>query len=266
MPTESYVRPVALFLFAHQDDEFGVFSAIEDELKSGRRVVCVYTTDGGYGDANPLLRNDESLSVLGRLGVPSADVYFLGEQVGIRDTQLYLSLMAGWQALNKLVAELGDIQALYTPAWEGGHPDHDATYAIAVLLQQRLRLVESAWQFSLYNGSGLAGPLFRTLAPLPQNGTVYSRPIDWPGRFRFLRLCLAYRSQKKTWLGLFPFVFLKYIFVGQQQLQHLHREMPSLRPHAGALYYERRKFLTWEVFFEHLLLFSQQVLPPSSVA
>jgi len=252
-------RPVALFLFAHQDDEFGVFAAIEHELRLQRRVVCVYMTDGGFGGVAPARRNAESLDVLGRLGVDSADIHFLGEAAAIANTQLYRAMLTGWHTLIERIAALGAIAALYVPAWEGGHPDHDAACAIGVLLRERLQLGDAARQFSLYNGCGLVGPLFWTLKPLPQNGAIDRYRIGWGDRIRFLLLCLRYRSQRKTWVGLFPFVLLNYAMIGRQQLQPLPVQRPDRRPHPGALYYERRNFLTWEVFHEHLQLFYRQV-------
>ena len=34
------LAPAALFLFAHQDDEFGIFQKIVDELHAGSHVCC----------------------------------------------------------------------------------------------------------------------------------------------------------------------------------------------------------------------------------
>ncbi len=62
-------KPSALFLFAHQDDEFGVFQKIIDEVGKGRAVYCVYFTDGRFGKVSAQCRNQESLAVLLRLGV-----------------------------------------------------------------------------------------------------------------------------------------------------------------------------------------------------
>ena len=39
--------PLSVFLFAHQDDEFGVFFQLERERLAGRRVCCIFVTDGG---------------------------------------------------------------------------------------------------------------------------------------------------------------------------------------------------------------------------
>ena len=43
----------ALFLFAHQDDEFGVMHQIEKEIKSGSTVYCVYATTGVHFNEDP---------------------------------------------------------------------------------------------------------------------------------------------------------------------------------------------------------------------
>ena len=46
---QSTFQTNALFLFAHQDDEVGVFQKILDEQRLGRRIVCAYFTDGVSG-------------------------------------------------------------------------------------------------------------------------------------------------------------------------------------------------------------------------
>ena len=42
-----------LFLFAHQDDEFGVMHQIEQEVKAGASVYCAYATSGVGVYADP---------------------------------------------------------------------------------------------------------------------------------------------------------------------------------------------------------------------
>jgi hypothetical protein len=75
----------ALFLFAHQDDEFGVFQKIVDELADGRNVYCAYLTDGVPIGRSPEKRNLESISVLMNLGVPRENILFIGEKFSIPD-------------------------------------------------------------------------------------------------------------------------------------------------------------------------------------
>jgi hypothetical protein len=237
MPTEP---AGALFLFAHQDDEFGVFGRIEHERMIGRRVFCAYLTDGAAGNVTSAQRNRESLAVLQKLGVAAADVVFAGESLGIGDAQLLQHLPRAAEWLRDWMAGHRPAR-VYAPAWEGGHPDHDALHALAVHLAPAKTL-----QYSLYNAWQRRAPFFRVLSPLPANGAAQCERIRWRDRLRYLRLCLAYPSQAKTWLGLFPFVLAHYLLRGTQCVQAADPARIRQRPHEGVLYYEARGFHTWD--------------------
>ena len=241
MPTE----PVALFLFAHQDDEFGVFERIAALRRRGVRVACAYLTDAQTARVDAATRNAESLAVLAKLGVGPGDVHFAGQQLGIGDARLPLQMAAAGRWIGDWLDGFGAIEALHVTAWEGGHHDHDALHVLTVDLAAARGLLERTWQFSLYQAQGLPGPLFRVLAPLARNGAVESTPIAWRARLRYLGLCLSYPSQRTTWIGLFPFVLLHYLLRGDQALQKVIPARTAERPHDGALYYEKRQFFTW---------------------
>lgn len=240
------IEPAALFLFAHQDDEFGVFERITSLRRQGVRVACAYLTDGQTASAGAEERNAESLAVLARLGVDAREVRFAGQELGIGDARLPLQLDAAARWIGDWLDGFGAIEAIHAPAWEGGHHDHDALHALTVLLAARRGLLARTWQFSLYQASGLPGPLFRVLAPLAENGPATRLPIAWGARLRYLRHCLSYPSQRTTWIGLFPFVALHYLLRGVEQLQPVAPRRLGERPHAGALYYEKRRFFSWE--------------------
>ena len=243
MPTK-VDTPSALFLFAHQDDEFGVFAAIEQAVHAGRRVVCVYATDGA-ATADPERREAESLAVLARFGVARQDVLFIGRQLAIGDGQLHRRLDTLADGLTGFLNQHPRLEVCFVPAWEGGHPDHDLLHAVAVEVLARRAPALSVWQYPLYNGDHCRGVFFRPLTPLSENGPVQRTTIGWPARLRYLRLCLAYPSQWRTWIGLFPFVGLHYLCRGVQQLQPVDRLRLLQPPHARPLYYERRAFLDW---------------------
>ncbi len=236
--------PIALFLFAHQDDEFGVFAQIEQELKVGRRVCCIYATDGA-ATADPEIRNAESLTVLGKLGVFKRDIFFIGQYLSIGDGKLHQHTQKFSDWLNGFFTSHLAIETCFVPAWEGGHPDHDLVHAITVESLWAMGHLASIWQYPLYNGRKCIGPFFRLLSPLPENGLVKLLVIGWYERFRYLRLCLSYSSQWRTWIGLFPFLILHYFLSGVQQLQKVNRARILQPPHSRPLYYERRKFLDW---------------------
>lgn len=239
-------EPTALFLFAHQDDEFGVFQKIIDERQKGHRVCCAYLTDGGFGGVLPQRRNLESLYVLQQLGVQVQDVFFAGQALAISDARLHEHLESAANWISEWLTGFSKVVSICVPAWEGGHHDHDALHAIMVSIAEERNILGCVRQFSLYNGYGCAGPLFRVLIPLPMNGAVEEISIPWKHRLRFLRYCLCYPSQAMTWAGIFPFVVLRYLTSGMQILQPVSAERTCIRPHDGALYYEKRGFLTWE--------------------
>lgn len=244
MPTDAAGAPAALFLFAHQDDEFGVFHTIEDCLARGQRVVCAYLTRGAPAVA--LRRNAESRKVLIGLGVQPADISFAGDLLQIDDGSLPRHLARAAEWIDAWFGNFGEVAMICVTAWEGGHQDHDALHLIAAREAQKRRLLPVLWQYSLYHGQGLRGPFFKVLSPLPANGAPQVVRIPFARRLAYLRLCLSYPSQRGTWIGLFPFVLAHYLLCGVQALQPVSIGRLTQRPHPGALYYERRRFYTWE--------------------
>ncbi|PRC93956.1 PIG-L deacetylase family protein [Solimicrobium silvestre] len=238
--------PVALFLFAHQDDEFGVFHAILSEVNQGHRIICAYLTNGHAKNVTSEIRNQESISVLLKLGVKKQDIFFPGDTLNISDSKLLEHLERASNWLKEILSEVSNLAAIYIPAWEGGHQDHDALHALTVCTTMNSDVFNRVRQFPLYNRYLCIGSFFRVLSPLPSNGVVEKINIPLKNRIDFLRYCLSYPSQLVTWIGLFPFVFLHYVFIGKQQLQHVSYERIFQRPHSGFLYYEKRRFFTWE--------------------
>jgi LmbE family N-acetylglucosaminyl deacetylase len=253
MPAEhAMAAPVALFLFAHQDDEFGVFQQIVAEKMRGHRVICVYFTSGVPRGKDPGLRNQESLSVLSSLGVHRDDVFFAGSLLSIDDIHLYEHLQIASEWLDSWLGRRPLVVSVYVTAWEGGHPDHDVLHAIVVQIFHEREMGRQVRQFSLYNGYRCSGSFYRVLFPLCGNGPVERTMIPWTNRFRFLGYCLRYPSQLKTWIGLLPFIVLHYLFHGGQTLQPVSISRTRERPHDGHLYYEQRGFSSWQMIESRL--------------
>ncbi|MBX9742865.1 MAG: PIG-L family deacetylase [Chthoniobacterales bacterium] len=212
-------KTIALFLFAHQDGEFGVFQKITDEIVQKNEVYCAYLTNGSFGGVPPERRNQESLVVLSQLGVKKENIFFPGYDFLIPDGCLpeYLGVCLDW--IKNWLSIHANLAVIYIPAWEGGHQDHDALHAITVDVADRLGILTQVWQFPLYNACHCLGPLFRVLHSLPENGKNNSVEISLQNLFRFLSYYLSYPSQFKKWRGLFPFVSFYYLINGTQILQ-----------------------------------------------
>lgn len=240
---------IALFLFAHQDDEFAVFSVIEDCIKEGQRPICFFFTSGDFGGQDSGIRSLESLSVLKQLGVESDQIFFIGSDNAIPDGKLHHHLELALSEAHRLIDSLGSpVFSIYAPAWEGGHQDHDAVNLIARVLAPRLNCMGASWQSPFYHGCDLPWIFFKVLSPLEENGTVRSVPLSASDRLRYLKLVTIYKSQVKAWVGLLPFVVINYIIDGQQKLQPLATSFSLQKPHSGLLLYEKRKFCTYPEF------------------
>lgn len=240
-----------LFLFAHQDDEYGVFPLLEQLVGRRESIRVVYLTSGTLDGQRSERRNRESTDVLARIGIEETQIYFAGADSKFPDGKLY---QYAKEAAAAVVAFLENGVAptrIYAPAWEGGHQDHDAAHIIACYLASRFGCLETSRQFPLYHGMGLPGIFWHTFLPMPSNGAVESFPIDWRQRFRCLRYGLRYRSQWSTWLGLYPMYTLYLLTRGRQYLQPFSIARLRQPPHDGACLYERRGFCTQEQFRYH---------------
>lgn len=250
---------ISVFLFSHPDDEFAVYPLIEKEAAvPGRRVFCFFLTDGGFGQQDPLTRIRESRSVLFRLGVGVESVFFSGYDLGIPDGALHTRLKDVFDELVLRLDNIANINSIYIPAWEGGHQDHDAAHVIGLAIAVRYGLTGRTFQFPIYSGAGLAGPFFRVMTPLPANGAIINEKMSIKNRFRFLAFCLVYRSQIRTWTGLFLFVMIRYIFIGEVHIQLANIARISEPPHPGRLLYERRGFSAWNDFWMHVNFFAEK--------
>ncbi|MBL8115674.1 MAG: PIG-L family deacetylase [Acidobacteria bacterium] len=245
----------SVFLLPHPDDEFAVSGMLRDTVLAGGDVQIVYLTDGGFSGQDVRVREQESLRVLARLGVPESRVQFLGREEGLHDGSLHEHLSRARAALERLMTV--PPAAVYFPAWEGGHQDHDATHLLGLALA---RPPAVARQFPLYHGAGLPGPFFRVMAPLPGNGTSLRRPGSLRDRVEHLRLCLSYPSQWKTWVGLWPLVLLHALMDGGFHTQDVDVSRICGPPHPGRPLYERRGFLTWRAFDEATAAFREALV------
>jgi len=233
-------------LFAHPDDEFAAFPWIDAAVRTGREVHCIWVTDGGWGGQDVVRRRNESIGVLRSFGVAEGAMHFLGERHGIRDGELYLMMDEARVALAAVLARLPSNARWLVPAWEGGHHDHDALHLLALELAGGA--TAQLFQYPLYNGAGLSGPLFRVLHPLPDNGPSIPIGTRLLQRLRYVLQCVRYRSQWKSFVGLLPFyilaMFRRHPFVVQAVIP----ERAMQRPHPGKSLYERRGGPSWEAF------------------
>jgi len=186
------------------------------------------------------MRNAETRAALSACGVAADDIRFAGTQRAIADGRLIRHPDRALRAVREAWRAAGPHTALIIPAWEGGHPDHDAAHLIGVVAACGVGALDRVRQFPLYHGAGLPGPLFRVTTPLPDNGPCALLPVTRRARLRQLRRCLVYRSQWSVFAGLLPGLLRAALSARPFALQAVSLARTCQRPHAGTLLYERR--------------------------
>ena len=242
------MQNISVFVFAHQDDELGVYAEIVRLIKNGTKVIVVYLTSGSLDGKPRPDRNCESLNVLRDIGVMQENIYFLGSDIYIPAARMYEYLDTIYPQILNLLNPMGKITSLYFLSWEGGHQDHDATHIIGLALAKQLKILDHAFQFTLYTGYKLPWILFKLFSPLASNGELITYKISWYSRLSFIKYALSYRSQLLPMVGLFPFFLFHHIFRGTQILQPVTINRILEQPHPGKLLYERRSVFTYNKF------------------
>lgn len=229
-----------IYLLAHQDDEFFCLPYIRKQIQYSEEVLVIFLTNGCFGGVTSEERNRESLKTLIDLGVDAKNVMFFGESLEIDDGELHRSV-------GKVIAKLENefatakIRKVIFPCFEGGHQDHDSiSYIVA---HSRVFDRAKRLQFSLYNSYKIAKPLFRVYKiindqSLSDEGFTY--------KISDLKYILNYKSQKKSFVGLGPFITARLLVKRYINLVNFENIYIDKRPHLGALLYERRTQLTYE--------------------
>jgi LmbE family N-acetylglucosaminyl deacetylase len=249
-----------LFVFAHQDDEFGVFWEIKQLIASGKSVVVVYLTSGTLDGSLSLVRNQESVNVLSMLGVDQRNILFLGGEHCIPDGDLCSHLERAYEKLISALNNFSPPSKIYALAWEGGHQDHDAAHAIALALAKNNNILHNTYQFPLYTGQNTKWMFFKLFCDNKLNGLAVKSKIPFKDRMVFLTYIFLYPSQIKTWLFLYPFLLAHYFFSGKQILHPVSLGRLAQKPHFGTVLYERRKVYSYEKVAGYIERFAAKYL------
>ena len=226
-----------LIAVAHADDEaLGCFSQL---LNDGDDVHILHATDSTPLDPRYALKN----------GYPDVDAYRAGRRremlealavTGLDPARHWRALPFADQDAPNRIAEIRRAVAayqadrIYTHAYEGGHPDHDAL-AFAVSGIQADQAAE-VWEFPLYHASP-EGELPTVNHFLDGEASTVVRLT--PAQLDHKRRTLAcFRSQKR--------VLDNFDTLDIEQFRPQKAYDFDAPPHAGPLYYEiRRHGWTW---------------------
>ena len=234
----------SIFIFSHQDDEFGVFEPIRNAIKQSHNVIIYYMTNGKINKSIPkniLYHRDlESLKVLKKIGVKKKNVIFFGRINNIETCCLYKKLEYAYKILSKKIIKTQGKKIIYTHALEGGNEDHDACYAIVKKLINNLKDIQLAFQFPLYNSNNSLF-YYQVQKIIISNGKLIKIKTKFFNRIRYISYLFYYKSQLRTWIGLYPFIVFNLLFRDYYCLQKIDKNLNIRKPHNGKLLYEKFK-------------------------
>jgi len=255
------MAPVTLFLLAHHDDEVFCAGHLRRALAGGESVRLLWATAGGLAPARR--RIAEGARVLQLLGLPAG----AGRDLQLRDQHAveHVTVIAreAGRLLNQRADEEsardatvhapgGDNEAttVYVPAYEGGHPDHDAVNlaaTLAAVARPGLRVME----FPLYR-RGRFGLAVQSPAPAAASSDDRFAVLALDDGDLALRRELARANASQLAPSLLPLLTAAR-WAGRGRAEPA-RPLPAhdyaLAPHRGRLLYEFYtpwRFAAWSV-------------------
>jgi N-acetylglucosamine malate deacetylase 2 len=229
--------PPAIIIAAHPDDEVIGAGGFFRDFSS---LHFIHTTDGSphnmldafsagyvsrraYADA----RRRELFDALTIAGIPSSRCF----KAGIADQEASINLALLIRVLVRILRKLRPAIVL-TPAYEGGHPDHDATalaaHAATALLRRETLNQHVLVEYALYH-AGPGGIEVSEFLPVKGAGRTYTAFLRTGQRLMKERMVRCFRTQSAV-LSAFQHGIERFRLAPSYDF--------SVPPHAGRLYYE----------------------------
>jgi LmbE family N-acetylglucosaminyl deacetylase len=163
---EARARPV-LVVFPHPDDEVFFCASLRQFIRGGGSVRLVYLTTGRLAPPGRRLRwLSRSLVAADLASIPV-------EILGFEDGACMSRMTEVRDELRRCMSRL-DPRAVFTVAYEGGHPDHDACHWAVVKAADSSPGRPPVYEFPTYHRGGR---LFRAGVLLPEAGLVKRTPV-----------------------------------------------------------------------------------------
>ena len=253
---------VHLFVLAHADDELAFTPLLSRLAGEGKAVRLIYLTDGAARGASPVTRQQETLAALRHIGIEPSSACFAGGEHGIPDGQLVRHLRTALEALDQWAGDWKSIAEIYSFAWEGGHPDHDASLVVAAAFAARHGADGRIWQVPFYRASELLpSPFFALGSPMPVNGEVVRIRLTMSERRLPAALIRFYRSQWRSFVGLGPAVAWQGLTQASLPMQRLDPARLRQRPARRLLLYGKGGLATADELLAEAAAFLDVHLP-----
>jgi hypothetical protein len=241
----------SIFILSHQDDEIGIFEILRIASEKKEKVYIFYMTNGSIKTEIPknkiFYRDKESMSVLKNFGLNNKNVIFFGRLYNIPTCYLYKKLDLAYKKLNYFINKIPGEIKIYTHSWEGGNEDHDACNILIKKIFNKSKKIKKAYQFPLYNADT---PYFfyKVQKFINNDKETLKIKTNLFNRIKYIKYLFYYKSQKRVWIGLYPFLIKNFLFSKYLHIQYLNKNLNFKKPHQGQLLYEKFKRCNYNDF------------------
>ena len=242
-----------LILLPHMDDEVFIIPYLINFAKNRTDNIhfCFLTkSEGRLNRYSRTVREAESTLMLNRI-VPGCKIEFVGSKFQVEDLELHSSLNRIFEFLVETLNEGCDL--VISPHYEGGHIDHDSTSILAKRISGQFDA--PLHTFNLYSGRKISKSLYKVGKPTDSN-TVIKIKVGRESFKPIMLIPFVYRSQIKTWIGIYPSLVWRFIIRGKCEINTSSSFNHLSKPNHGIVFYENRKdgtFDEWSTNIEHFL-------------
>ena len=225
-----------LVLVPHPDDEVvGVCAGITRARANGSSVFGAYLTNGVPAKELhwPWQRSEVAVRVQRRWRESETVAAALGIVPAWRQdtpTRTLKSFIKQTIAAIREVINRYNVDTIWTPAYEGGHQDHDTANFIASRFSSQVRV----WEFSEYNFA--CGKVRKQQFPHETGHEIVLTLDEREQSFKH-RMYAVYASEQGT---------LRHMGLRTESFRPLKTYDYTRRPHAGRLYYQRLQWIPFQ--------------------
>ena len=201
-----------LVILPHLDDEFALAPLIKKiNVFSKKELYIIYCAERNQSKELDKKRRRESVKSLKILGCNVENITYLNDFFKVDDLKLHETSMKIYIFLTGFLREK-NIDQIITLNFEGGHPDHDSLALITRKISNTNININSFY-VPAYNGGRF--PIFpvSVFQPLKsQDKYFYKEHYGCFPWFDALLIALQYKSERRAFMKLMPFIIFKAIF------------------------------------------------------
>ncbi len=190
-----------LIISPHADDELFTFGLLYSKENCFKKIDLLLI---GFDKA----RRKESLIAS---KINKFNLINIPENIRFRDSYYHKN----FENLERyFLKNLNKYDLVLSPLIEGGHQDHDTVTAALLKCKEDIKSNAKILLYATYRGMTIFPYIFRCGIPKGLfNEQRYYFSFTFEGLDKFIKtILIAYRSQYNTWLILFPFICIAYIF------------------------------------------------------